>query len=92
MLTTRLGYATPRLIEEAGFRPEYEAAMKSAAEMYEKLYAFNPQVAQYIVPMDIIAVCCAVQFARGLSFLPTARRLECTFFHPANCLSHCRRT
>jgi thymidylate synthase ThyX len=50
MLTTRLGYATPRLIEEAGFRPEYEAAMKSAAEMYEKLYAFNPQVAQYIVP------------------------------------------
>jgi thymidylate synthase ThyX len=50
MLTTRLGYAIPRLIEEAGFRPEYEKAMKSAAEMYEKLYAFHPQVAQYIVP------------------------------------------
>ena len=50
MLTTRLGYAIPRLIEEAGFRPEYEKAMKSAAEMYEKLYAFNPQIAQYVVP------------------------------------------
>jgi len=50
MLTTRLGYAIPRLITEAGFRPEYEAAMKSAAEMYEKLYSFNPQAAQYVVP------------------------------------------
>jgi thymidylate synthase ThyX len=50
MLTTHLGYAIPRLIAEAGFRPEYEAAMKSAAEMYEKLYSFNPQTAQYVVP------------------------------------------
>ena len=50
MLTTGLGYATPRLIEETGFRPEYEKAMNSAAEMYEKLYTFNPQVAQYVVP------------------------------------------
>ncbi len=50
MLTTRLGYAMPRLITEAGFGSEYDAAMKSAAEMYEKLYEFNPRVAQYIVP------------------------------------------
>lgn len=50
MLTTRHGYATPRLITEAGFGSGYEAAMNAAAEMYEKLYAFNPQVAQYIVP------------------------------------------
>jgi thymidylate synthase ThyX len=49
-LTTRLGYAIPRLITEAGFRSEYEAAMDAAAETYEKLYQFNPQVAQYIVP------------------------------------------
>jgi thymidylate synthase ThyX len=49
-LTTRLGYATPRLITEAGFGSEYEAAMESAAKMYEKLYSFNPQVAQYVVP------------------------------------------
>ncbi len=50
ILTTRHGYATPRLITDAGFGSEYEAAMNAAAETYEKLYAFNPQVAQYIVP------------------------------------------
>jgi len=49
-LTTRLGYATPLLITEAGFRTEYEAAMESASSMFEKLYQFNPDVAQYIVP------------------------------------------
>ncbi|MEW6241664.1 MAG: FAD-dependent thymidylate synthase [Chloroflexota bacterium] len=50
LLTTRLGYATPRLIADAGFGSRYEAAMQAAAEMYEKLHGFNPQVAQYIVP------------------------------------------
>jgi thymidylate synthase ThyX len=49
-LTTRLGYTTPSLIAEAGFRSQYEAAMESANQMYEKLYQFNPDVAQYIVP------------------------------------------
>ncbi|MEP6895880.1 MAG: FAD-dependent thymidylate synthase, partial [Chloroflexota bacterium] len=49
-LTTRLGYATPLLITEAGFGSQYEAAMDAAAAMYEKLYAFSPDVAQYVVP------------------------------------------
>jgi thymidylate synthase ThyX len=49
-LTTRLGYTTPLLITEAGFRSQYEAAMDAAHAMYEKLHAFNPDVAQYIVP------------------------------------------
>jgi thymidylate synthase ThyX len=49
-LTTRLGYAIPRLIMEAGFEVEYRRAMDSAAELYEKLHEFNPEVAQYIVP------------------------------------------
>lgn len=49
-LTTRLGYATPLLVTEAGFGSAYEAAMESAGEMYEKLHAFNPAVAQYVVP------------------------------------------
>jgi len=49
-LTTRLGYATPRLITEAGFGSQYEAALQSATKMYEKLYQFNPNVAQYVVP------------------------------------------
>jgi thymidylate synthase ThyX len=49
-LTTRLGYETPRLIVEAGLRDRYRAAMDAAAQMYEKLYAFQPEVAQYVVP------------------------------------------
>jgi hypothetical protein len=49
-LSTRLGYATPLLVTESGFGAEYEAAMESAARMYEKLYEFDPNVAQYVVP------------------------------------------
>ncbi len=49
-LTTRLGYSVPRLIVEAGFESQYEAAMDAAAKMYEKLYEVNPSVAQYVVP------------------------------------------
>lgn len=49
-LSTRLGYTIPLLVTEAGFGSRYEAAMESAIMMYEKLYAFNPDVAQYIVP------------------------------------------
>jgi thymidylate synthase ThyX len=50
LLSTRLGYATPRLVEDAGFRSAYEAAMERAASTYEKLAAWNPHVAQYVVP------------------------------------------
>jgi thymidylate synthase ThyX len=49
-LTARLGYATPRRIVEAGCRDAYETAMQRAAQSYEKLRAFDPLVAQYIVP------------------------------------------
>ncbi|HLF74948.1 MAG TPA: FAD-dependent thymidylate synthase [Anaerolineales bacterium] len=49
-LTAQLGYTIPRLVTEAGFGPQYETAMQSAAEMYEKLYEFNPHAAQYVVP------------------------------------------
>ncbi len=49
-LTARLGYALPRRIAEAGFEVPYRAAMESAAEMYERMAAWNPQVAAYLVP------------------------------------------
>lgn len=49
-LTTRLGYTVPRLMTEAGFEAQYESAMQAASNLYEKLYPFNPNVAQYIVP------------------------------------------
>jgi thymidylate synthase ThyX len=49
-LNTRLGYAIPRLITEAGFGSQYEAAMQSASQMFEKLYGISPSLAQYVVP------------------------------------------
>jgi len=49
-LTTRLGYALPRQIVEAGFEIPYRSAMDTAAETYEKLADWNPQVASYVVP------------------------------------------
>jgi thymidylate synthase ThyX len=49
-LTTRLGYTIPLLVTESGFGSKYEAALESAMKMYEKLYEFDPNVAQYIVP------------------------------------------
>jgi thymidylate synthase ThyX len=50
LLTCRLGYAIPKRVSDAGFENEYRHAMDAAALSYEKLYAFNPYVAQYIVP------------------------------------------
>jgi hypothetical protein len=49
-LTTRLGYAVPRRIVEAGFEVSYRSAMDAAAEAYEKLAIWNPHVASYVVP------------------------------------------
>ena len=45
-----LGHVTPRFITEAGFGPQYEAAMDAARSTWEKLNEFNPYVAQYVVP------------------------------------------
>jgi thymidylate synthase ThyX len=49
-LSTRLGYAVPLLVTEAGFGSKYEAALEAANATYEKLVKFNPDVAQYVVP------------------------------------------
>lgn len=49
-LTARLGYALPRRIVEAGFEEPYRLAMNAAAEAYEKLASWNPNVAGYVVP------------------------------------------
>jgi thymidylate synthase ThyX len=49
-LTCRLGYAVPKRITEAGFESPYRKAMEQAAAVFEKLHAFDPLVAQYIVP------------------------------------------
>jgi thymidylate synthase ThyX len=49
-LATRLGYATPRLITESGFESKYDAAMQSAGQLFEKICAVSPNIAQYVVP------------------------------------------
>ncbi|MFC2064600.1 FAD-dependent thymidylate synthase [Chloroflexota bacterium] len=49
-LTTRLGYCIPTLVKEAGFEEPYKQAMETAADIYEKLADWNPQVASYVVP------------------------------------------
>jgi thymidylate synthase ThyX len=49
-LTTRLGYATPRLITDAGIESRFDAAMESADRLFEKLFAVSPNIAQYAVP------------------------------------------
>jgi len=49
-LSTRLGYAVPRLLAEAGLADAYRAAMDSAAETYEALAEDFPFAASYVVP------------------------------------------
>jgi thymidylate synthase ThyX len=49
-LTTRLGYAVPRLIIEAGLEENYCQSMEMASQAYEMLYEFTPEVASYVVP------------------------------------------
>jgi thymidylate synthase ThyX len=49
-LTTRLGYVVPHRFGEAGFESQYRSAMQAAAQAYERMAEWNPQVAAYIVP------------------------------------------
>jgi thymidylate synthase ThyX len=48
--TTVHGYDTPREIEEAGFKHEFDRCMSRAAELYEQIYRDLPSEAQYVVP------------------------------------------
>jgi thymidylate synthase ThyX len=49
-LTCALGYAVPRRMAEAGFEGEYRRALEAAGALWQKLAAWNPDVAQYGVP------------------------------------------
>jgi len=49
-LSTRIGYAIPRLISEAGLETRYVSAMDAAAGTFERLSELSPAVAQYVVP------------------------------------------
>ncbi|MCX6066780.1 MAG: FAD-dependent thymidylate synthase [Chloroflexi bacterium] len=50
LLTGALGYAVPRRFVEAGFESEYRRAMDAAGALWQKLAAWNVDVAQYVVP------------------------------------------
>lgn len=50
MLNTRLGYAVPRMIVEAGMEQPYHEAMEAARQAYEALVLVHPQAASYVVP------------------------------------------
>jgi thymidylate synthase ThyX len=49
-LTARQGYAIPSLLEDSGVLSIFEADMADTETFYEKILAFNPQIASYIVP------------------------------------------
>jgi thymidylate synthase ThyX len=49
-LTARQGYAVPSLLEDSGALSIFEADMADTETFYEKILAFNPQIASYIVP------------------------------------------
>jgi len=49
-LTCDLGYAVPRAFEDAGLRPEYDAAMAAARDLYQRLAPVLPDEASYVVP------------------------------------------
>ena len=48
--TTVHSYDTPREIDEAGFKREFDACMNAAAKLYENIFSDLPQEAQYVVP------------------------------------------
>ncbi len=50
LLTGALGYAVPKRMAQAGLEDEYCRAMDAAAALWEKLAAWNPHVAQYVIP------------------------------------------
>ncbi|QRN84203.1 FAD-dependent thymidylate synthase [Chloroflexota bacterium] len=49
-LTALLGYAVPRGIIEAGCEVAYREAMDQAESLYNELWAFNTDLAGYIIP------------------------------------------
>ena len=49
-MTGDLGYAIPRLIEEADFLDEYRRAMDQAQEAYQHVVDWNPAIAAYLIP------------------------------------------
>ncbi|MDK2979803.1 MAG: hypothetical protein PWQ55_150 [Chloroflexota bacterium] len=48
--TARLGYATPKLFEQAGVLDDFQADMQEVIRAYEELARIDPEAAAYILP------------------------------------------
>jgi thymidylate synthase ThyX len=48
-LTVHLGYVLPPLLEDAGLAELFREAMEASQRAYERLAAFSPRVAEYVV-------------------------------------------
>ncbi len=48
--TAHLGYATPKLIEDAGLLESYKADMEEVTKVFKELSDANPEAAAYILP------------------------------------------
>ncbi len=44
------GFATPLAINEAGLEEKFKTCMVEIAELYDKIAAWNPQIAAYVLP------------------------------------------
>jgi len=49
-LTTKLGFALPRKLVQAGLRDIFMQAIEMVENTYDDIYQFNPDAASYIVP------------------------------------------
>jgi thymidylate synthase ThyX len=49
-LSADLGFALPKGISAAGCEADYLTAMRQAADLYDRIYAWNSAVASYIIP------------------------------------------
>ncbi len=50
-LTCAHGYDVPELLDQCGFRPQFEEAMEKAAAAFSALSVDHPEEAQYVVPL-----------------------------------------
>lgn len=93
-LTVLHGYETPEEILEAGLKREYDYAMRSAAELYQKIYARFPREAQYVIPfayrvrwtmkMNLREAFHLIELRSGIQGHPSYRRIAQLLFQEIN--------
>ncbi len=90
-LTVLHGYETPDEILETGLKKEYDYAMRSAAETYQKIHTRFPKEAQYVVPfayrvrwmikMNLREAFHFIELRSGIQGHPSYRRISQLLYH-----------